>query len=408
MKQIQHGGASSISTSCSCGLIRRRSRMTMYFDDCERLGIEEWDATSSSTSRDWIVSFSEEKRLAIEKLLGYNPTSASKLTDEQVEEETLRWAVDTNLVGGEDDTEEQEEDTFPRGARYDGIKDLLVASSCNTTLESLVFMWSAIADALEKHQSQQDNKHSSSSSSSVQLIVFPKSAPLWDYDVMVSMLQAVQISKPFLPAEYNLQLDLFHPNYKHSPRMWSPEMHSPFPTVGISITEKKQPSVEEIDVDATRAKLDALFQSMDANREYIQKRTDADEDHAQILQECLSWLSSERAQKHKSTKEASKNNNNDNNSIGLEWTIQTHEGPFQLYRTLWNTILTLPTDQDTASVVVAPSLDSHTLHRVAVTVNAALIRLDIPVRITQVYTPYKDGGRRSPYGMIQLSPIRTS
>jgi hypothetical protein len=156
--------------------------------------------------------------------------------------------------------------------------------------------------------------------------------------------------------------------------------------------------VMEIDIDATRAKLDAIFQSMDANRDYHirnipTKPETNDIDHERILHECLSWY-------HASV--ASNNNGDD-----VDWTIQTNKEPYQLYKTLWNTILTLAPEDDKSSssssptMVVVPSLDSHTLHRVAVTVNAALIRLNIPVRVTQLYTPSKS----SPYGIIQLSPI---
>ena len=401
----------------------------MYFDDPERLeGEDVLSPESSIYNANWITSYQEEKSLALQNLLGYQPSSAAKLTDEQVEEETLRWMIDTNIIWVENDEEEDDENTDGNGkqqqtrrAKYDSIQDLKVASKCDTVLESLTFCWSVIADVLQGQQ-EQDQQYpvssrasSSSEALSAQLVVFPKSESLWDYDVMVDMLLAIQISKPFLPAEYNLKLDLFHPSYKHSPKMWSPEMHSPFPTLGISLQRKKMPADEvEMDIDATRAKLDKLFQSMDANREYITSDATADSDtedaqnHARILQECMAWLSANQQQT------AMPQN--------LEWTIHTSQGgvggPFQLYKTLWNTILTLPSPPSPASssMIVVPSLDSHTLHRVAVTVNAALIRLNIPVRIAQVYTPFptstttnmnKKVGSSTPppYGMIQLSTV---
>jgi hypothetical protein len=288
-----------------------------------------------------------------------------------------------------------------RLAKYDTIKDLFVASSCYTLLDSLTYVWNVIADAFQEQQHAQGT----TSSSSVHLIVFPKSQPLWDYDVMVNMLLSIQICKPFLPDNVHLQLDLFHPNYKHSPRMWSPEMHAPFPTLGVSLQEKtKNKNVsfddQEFDVDALRAKLDTIFLSMDGHREYI--TGSLHHDHAQILQDCMAWMHSKQLF----------HDTNDR-----EWTIQMEEHPFLLYKTLWNTIFTLerPTAFDSSlsssSMVVVPFLDSHTLYRVAVTVNAALIRLDIPVRIIQVYTPKQCGNNVNsdatppPYGIIQLSAI---
>ncbi|KAL3921425.1 MAG: hypothetical protein SGILL_002756 [Bacillariaceae sp.] len=399
----------------------------MYFDDAERLEGEEVLSPESSIYRsNWITSYQEEKRLALQNLLGYQPSSAAKLTDEQVEEETLRWAIDTNIVWVEDDMAENDDDENEnihdnmqgskkqqqqRRGKYDSIQDLKVASNCDTVLESLAFCWSVIADVLQEQQDkdqQGDKSSAASDSSSAHLVVFSKSLPLWNYEVMVDMLLAIQISKPFLPAEYNLLLDLFHPDYKHSPRIWSPERHAPFPTLGISLQHKKTSSTQEMemDIEATRAKLDKLFQSMDANREYItSSKVDPENDQqnsGQILQDCMAWMSSKQQTMP-----------ND-----VEWTIHTHQGriggPIHLYKTLWNTILTLPSSSTStsSSIVVVPSLDSHTLHRVAVTVNAALIRLNIPARITQVYTPFPTttsikGSFASPppYGMIQLTPI---
>jgi hypothetical protein len=416
--------------------------MKMYFDDCERLGIDDdlWNSFVPSSwttmqKQDWVKSMSEEKQLAIEKLLGYNPSSASKLSNEQIEEETLRWAVDTNIVWVGDDDDDYDGDDkesdghHRRGAKYGSIKDIRIASSCNSILSSMAYLWNDLVNALEEEQQRQQKngqERSSSPSSSVRLIVFPQSNPLWEYDSMVNMLLAVQISKPFLPPEYNVQFDLFHPKYKRSPRMWSPEMHSPFPTVGISITEntsihRDNNNNNEIDIDATRAKLDAIFQSMDANPEYILKKipTKSDDeneiDHQQILRECLSWFHSQK-QPLKSGSSMSIDENHE------EWMIETHKGPFQLYKTLWNTILALsPEEKDephslppSSTMIVVPLLDSHTLHRVAVTVNTALIRLDIPVRITQLYTPTSSSLQQkhlrpsSPYCIIQLSPFTSA
>lgn len=371
---------------------------------------------------------SEEKRLAMEKLLGYNPTSAAKLTPDQVEEETLRWAVDTNIVwaGDDDDVNDNDNDDNismmtekddnmrsppsrdkQRLAKYENISDLRVASSCETLLDSLAYVWSILADALQ--QKQDDDAAANANSSIVQLIVFPNTKPLWNYDVMANMLMAIQICKPFLPSDVDLQLDLFHPHYKHSPRMWSPEMHAPFPTLGLSLKDKsktkRRKEDEEFDVDATRAKLDALFQSMDGNREDSTAAASSGEgsiDHATVIQQCLRWIHAQV-----------------DSPQDMEWTIQIGSSPFLLYKTLWNTILTLDKNSGnggggvpsvSSSMVVVPSLDSHTVHRVAVTVNAALIRLDIPVRVTQVYTRGGSSNNNKsssssppPFGMIQLS-----
>jgi hypothetical protein len=413
----------------------------MYFDDNERLlDIKEmWNKFSFDNSlshvknNQWISSLSEEKHLALERFLGYNLKSASNLSYEKIEEETLRWAVDTNFVsdGDDDDDEQLTPDKFDnndksknynsgrqqrlKSAKYDIIKDLQVSSS-NSTLQSLSFLWDGIADAIEQKISESSSSilSSSESSSSVNLIVFPKSKQLWDYDIMVTVLEAIQISKPLLPSQFDLHLDLFHPDYKHSPRMWSPEFHSPFPTVGISInTKNNNQPIDEIDIDTIRGKLDAIFRSTDATREHIQNS--ADEDHEQVLKKCQKWLlqvERQRKESHQVVDLPTPRKHFDKSNI--DWTVQTRGSPLQLYKTLWNSILTLTTNssQNSSAVIIEPFLDSHTLHRVAVTVNAALKRLNIPVRITEVYHPCAESPSnnsktitRPPYSMIQLSPL---
>ena len=188
--------------------------------------------------------------------------------------------------------------------------------------------------------------------------------------------------------------------------MWSPEFHGPFPRVGISIIAKKEPSIDEIYMDAIRGKLDVLFQSVDAAREDVQN---SNEDHLQVLKDCQSWLQVEHERKEAQQVDFSREYIDEND---IDWTVQTLGSPFQLYRTLWNSILVLSSGHKSASVVIDPFLDSSTLRRVAVTVNAALKRLDIPVRITEVYHPFarlppsnSSCKTRPPYGMIQLSPL---
>jgi hypothetical protein len=392
---------------------------SMYFDDHERS--QDLEGRNifprQNDENPWIISLSNEKRLAVEKFIGYNPKSASKLTDEHVEEETLRWVVDTDIVLTADDEDSSSDSiksdmkrTADRqqvtGVKYDSIKDLLVASSCYSTLQSLTFLWNAIADALEDEISS-PAVSSSQSSNSVKLIVFPKSESLWNYDTLVNMIEAIQIAQPLLPAQVDLRLDLFHPDYKRSPKMWSPHWHSPFPTVGLTIKAKKRPSNDELDIDIIRGKLDVLFQSGDATREDDQSSS---EDHPQILEDCQYWMNMEYERENTKQVEFSRSYVNE---VNIDWIVQNRGSPFQLYRTVWNAALNLSLDKKNVSIIIDPFLDSHTLHRVAVTVNAALKRLDIPVRITQVYHPFTrpptgncEYKTRPPHGMIQLSPIR--
>lgn len=381
----------------------RTKAITMYFDDHERLRDSEGEELFPLQNLDnsWINSLSNEKCSAVQKFIGYNPTSASKLTDDQIEEETLRWLIDTNILATDDDdstSNDSESDNvqgdserqWRTSVKYDSIKDLLVASSCDSKLESLTFLWNIIANTLEEQMSSQCQE-------SVKLAVFPRSESLWNYDDIVTILEAIQIAKPLLPSEFDLRLDLFHPDYKHSPKMWSPQWHSPFPTVGLTIKAKKEDLVEEFDIDAMRSKLDVIFQSGDASSQDDQRFVE--NDPQQILEDCMKWVTV-------------KSNQKEFNEANIDWTVQSQGSPFELYRTVWNSVLNLSAGENRTAIICDPFLDSHTLHRVAITVNAALKKLNIPVRVTQVYHPFarrsSDGKNeyqtRPPCGMIELSP----
>lgn len=419
-----------------------------------------------NTDTPWITSLSDEKRSALENFIGYNnPKSVLNLTDEQVEEKTLRWVVDTDSIlspGDDEDDDDNEKSSSSQqrmaAVKYDSIKDLLVASSCHSTLECITFLWNAIADGLEDEISNNQFSTSSTTKNSnsataaaVKLIVFPNSKSLWNYNTIVTMLEAVQIAMPFLPTELDLRLDLFHPNFKHSPKMWSPQWHSPFPTVGITITTKKKnlqnhPSmiddeldIDDIDIDAIRRKLDILFESVEVTR------NDAHQQHhqfnnkvnyLQVLEDCREWLMM-KVEYDNDKEGQTEESNKSNEANDIDWIVQSGESsPLELYRTLWNSALKISSSASSlrkknnkkeefgssSSIIINPLLDSLTLHRVAVTVNAAFRKLHIPVRITQVYHPFavtamtrrqQQAGssnnrkinkmHRPPYGMIQLS-----
>lgn len=396
---------------------------SMYFDDRERLQDFEGKLNKpvlgdvfsrKNDEKPWITSLSDEKRLAMEKFLGYNAKSVSELTDEQVEEETLRWVADTDIVSSVDEEagpksiesfiQESTDQKWVSTIKYDGIKDLLVASSCHSKLESLSFLWDTIADTFEEKNLLQSSP-CSKISSSVLLIVFPKSECLWNYNTMVTMLESIKIAQPLLPPHFDLKLDLFHPNYKHSPRIFSPQWHSPFPTIGLTIKAKKPLPIDEWDMKRVRSKLDILFQSGDAS----ERNTEcSNSDHDQILADSQFWL-----KKHENEKiEQAKTNTIQFDEGNIDWIVQSQASPFQLYRTIWNTAAYLSNNKKRSLVVVDPFLDSYTLHRIAITVNAALKRLNIPFRVSQVYHPFTnlmttnhDYTKRPPYGMIQLTPV---
>lgn len=187
-------------------MCRTKCGLSMYFDDCERRDDEQFEPwlntnslmSSQTTPSNWRLPFGEEKRLALERYLGYNQESASALSIDEIEEATLIWAVDCNIVAlGNDESIEQEV-----RCKYTSISDLLIASACSTVTDCLAFVWDTIVKLYETGSSSKDGE-------SVQIIAFPTA--LWDYETMVTMLNALEICKPLLPSDKRLKIDLFHP-----------------------------------------------------------------------------------------------------------------------------------------------------------------------------------------------------
>ncbi len=384
----------------------------MYFDDCERRSLAEgeWEAWLPEAKRvscadnTWQTTNTGAKIKAMKELLGHNFDSAAVLTVEQIEDETLQWALDCNVLwaGDEEDEEAVGGNDRTRGtnpkktmtSKYSSISDLIVARECKNTIDALAFLWNLMAKLLNNQELN-----------TVYMVVFPNAPTMWNYEIMVTALQALTISTPLLPSRMqHLQLDLFHPNYKYSPRMWSPEMHSPFPTLALSI--KDQPSsisrttntgelTLDEDLDATRSRLEALFVSVDADDRVTTRLLQDNKDTKEILVDCQRW-----AQRLKCFE----------NGPDIEWLVDSHIEPFHLYASIWAAIGGMQAggdDEETKCVssiiLVAPNVDAHTTERLAITVNAALRRLHSPIRVVNVFHPSSlSESRRAPCAMIQL------
>jgi hypothetical protein len=72
----------------------------------------------------------------------------------------------------------------------------------------------------------------------VHFVVFPACHELYDYKTMVAFVTAVEFAKEHcLHVGKKITVGIFHPNYKHSPKLMSPERHSPFPTVALQLED---------------------------------------------------------------------------------------------------------------------------------------------------------------------------
>jgi hypothetical protein len=68
----------------------------------------------------------------------------------------------------------------------------------------------------------------------VHMIVLPDNADLYDYSTYTTLLAAVEFSKELcVHFGRHFSLTAFHPNFKNSPKLFSPERHSPFPVIGL-------------------------------------------------------------------------------------------------------------------------------------------------------------------------------
>eukprot|EP00980_Cylindrotheca_fusiformis_P022297 scaffold9176_cov129-Cylindrotheca_fusiformis.AAC.21 len=185
---------------------RQKCGLSMYFDDCERrddLQLGTWVGINSrmpghASSPHWRNQFCEEKRDALEKYLGYTQNSAFVLSSDEIEEATLMWLVDCDII----DVDNDETNENGRECKYKSISDLVVASRSSTVSDCLALVWERIASMYESGFVSSDHEI-------IQMIAFPKA--LWEYETMVSMLDAIEICKPLLPSNFQLKIDLFHP-----------------------------------------------------------------------------------------------------------------------------------------------------------------------------------------------------
>jgi hypothetical protein len=360
--------------------------MTMYFDDCSRLGdakdfVLPVGASKSKAHVPWVAN---EKLQAVRDFLGYTAQSALTLEPEQVEEAILQWVIDTNVVNY---SEEEEEDipstrigsTMLR-AKFDSISDLSIAP-CTDTIACLAYFWQQLAPLLDHPEAIPAN--------SVNLMVFPNATALWNYDVMLTMMQAVQVSKPLLRhEEYTLQLHLFHPDFQNSPKLWSPETHAPFPTAGISLvkkTSKKQPTFQ---MDATRSKLEAIFRKAAATPQTSVPPPTPE----QVWESCQPWIASNLQDEHPPMSSTTKH-------VLLNSNKKHH-----WFATVWSAISAIQRGQSILVVGPADMPRFSTWRKWAIVMNAALKRLtDGNMQIAQVAHPdAPQSHRQSPYPVIQI------
>jgi len=70
----------------------------------------------------------------------------------------------------------------------------------------------------------------------VHMIVLPDCPALYDYQTFTTLLAAVEFSKEAcVHLGRHFSLTAFHPHFKNSPTLFSPERHAPFPVIGLQL-----------------------------------------------------------------------------------------------------------------------------------------------------------------------------
>lgn len=130
-------------------------------------------------------------------------------------------------------------------------QEILGTNVCDAThvIAALAQFWEAVASMINQHTDQYSPLRWTAQSTSskrennpahvnhqVQFVVFPNCHELYDYKTMFTFLAALEFSKDLcLHLGNRFTLTLFHPNFKNSCNLCSPERHSPFPVAGLEI-----------------------------------------------------------------------------------------------------------------------------------------------------------------------------
>ena len=429
------------SKSTTSSSRRETTTRLHYFDDISRVD-DGWLPETETTPRTpWIP---DEKQSAMQDLLGYNAQSAQSLSHEAIELELLQWALDTHLVVSED---HQDEDTPSVPPRYERLSDLQV-TSCTTPVECLAHLWDSI-DSILSDLEEEEEEEEGAGEVVVQsrLHVFSNATAVWNYDCLETILQAVQLSLPLILKRSNhnahstimIELDGFHPHYKHAPKLWSPEYHAPFPTVGVTVSriipKAQAPNKNNIQItkqeiehlSATRASLEQLFHQPQDNNEASAVLRDeerlfsgAADDLRSMHRAAQDWLLSlqEEQQRPESSSTIPPPRVN----------VLESSTPVSIYHNIWNALQDLEEESSsrrsssrgsqhvpsTTTLVIPHFAHGQDFFQLAVTVNAALKRLAPHLEVQNVWHPHfrrrqqqqqhNDGNKAPPppFAMIQL------
>ena len=131
-------------------------------------------------------------------------------------------------------------------------RELLGVTVCNATssVQAVAQFWGCVTEFLLENTNHELQATASSLSSAneegptsggreaekVFFVVFPNCPELYDYKHMFTLVAAMEFAKESCrQLGKQLTLGIFHPHYKQSPNLMSPERHSPFPVVALQL-----------------------------------------------------------------------------------------------------------------------------------------------------------------------------
>lgn len=211
-------GGSSTGRSCpppSSSLKRRNRVIRYYFDDISRKSTYiPWtpDYIQQKTRRQ-VQEYADEKLGVLQqKLYGFDVESASGLTKEDVETETLSWMTNDSFLLDSIHEDDVQLDEYVRVCQE------------TTVIGCYAVLWERILEFTRNDNAQ------------LIMVVFPHCPEFYNYDTMSYIDGTIRSSYEFcssLGGDDGHLVGLFHPRFENEPKMLSPEKHSPFPTFAI-------------------------------------------------------------------------------------------------------------------------------------------------------------------------------
>ena len=227
----------------------RGSTALSYFDDVSRdhttFG---WTPTGGPGYDGVGAGGAKEKMEAMQRrLFGHDLSSASSLSDSQIEDETREWIKDIGLVrqlAGEETTSGPSA-YFGDGDTYGGLLGVSLSKS-STLVGCLASFWRSVVSFIDDIADEADKVEHSR----LFLQIFPQCEQLYDYDTFTLLKSAVEFCQDSC-THYGhgkrFKLALYHPRYENAPKMIYPEHHSPFPSLGLHVFSEAEARADNDD-----------------------------------------------------------------------------------------------------------------------------------------------------------------